>query len=200
MKRFVCLFVLAAVIISLFAFTSSKSASAHPAYVRGKCWSATCDDRDPTRMQCLTNVFYHPYKQPETYNGVVVGYITSVYSYNCNSNWDEAELTSDATSQGWSIRTSIRVIDMITTATRDLRNRGNVGIPEVVDYPAGNATDGTTANGVVSNNAFGLLAYNGATGWPTASNMVDGTNTTHSEFMIFDGSGNRVIDDTTIQQ
>jgi hypothetical protein len=123
-------------------------------------------------MQCLTNVVFHPYKKAEYYNGVVIGYMTSVYSYNCNSNWDQAELTSYAINQGWGVQTFINTTD-------------SQGSDEVVCYP--------------DESVDCITDYKGATGWPAVSNMVDGSNTTYSEFIVYNG-GTRIVDDKTIQQ
>jgi hypothetical protein len=113
-----------------------------------------------------------PYKRPEYYQGALVGYFSGVYSYTCNSNWNEAELTSYAINQGWRVQTRIRTTD------------SNNSVEEVV-FP----------------NTGGMISYGGETGWPTVSNMVDGTNQTTSTFYLIgsDGSNGSLMSDQFTQ-
>ena len=43
-------------------------------------------------------------------------------------------------------------------------------------------------------------SYGGETGWPTASNMVDGTNQTTSTFYLYDSSGNLLMTSPQVKQ
>jgi len=117
------------------------------------CYGASCYGKDPFTFGCLDSYTLSPDNTPEYYNGNLVGYFSSVYSYTCNANWNQATLTPDAISKGFRVRTGIATYDSQTPSQF-----------ESICYP----TDCNT---------FG---YGGETGWPTYSNMVDGTNTTYS--------------------
>ena len=141
------------------------------------CGGALCAGKDPTLMSCLTSVHFLPYKKAEYYQGQLVGYFSSVYSNTCNTNWDQAELTPDAVSQGWRVSTQIETTD-------------SNGQYETARYPV--FQEDPTFQGPIP---VHLFSYGGETGWPTVSDMVDGTRQTHSTFYLYDKNGNVLMKD-----
>lgn len=157
--------------IILFAMTFPQAVHAKSMAPAAGCWGATCAGKDPTQMGCLASIHILPYKRQEYYQGNLIGYFSSVYSYTCNSNWNEAELTSYAVNQGWRVETRIETVD-------------SNNLTEVVLFPGGGSE----------------VTYGGETGWPTVSNMVDGTNRTTSTFYLWPaGTGGTLMSDQVSQ-
>lgn len=157
---------------------------------------------------------------------IVVGDFSSIYSNTCNSNWDQAELNSYAMSQGWRVSTLISTIDSnnqteniafptqpisIHGASNVVTNPGSVG--HIVTNPNGTNNSNGAGRVVPDPNGAGrvvpdpngagravLASYGGETGWPTASNMVDGTNQTTSTFYLYDSSGNLLMTSPQVKQ
>jgi len=137
------------------------------------CYGASCYGKDPVTFGCLASYTISPDNKPEYYNNQLVGYFSSVYSYTCNVNWNQATLTDYALSQRFRLKTIISA-----KINPELHCDS-----ELVIFPA----NGTS--------------YGGETGvWPTYSDMVDGTCTTYSIFALFDKNGNILMDDVDVSQ
>jgi len=120
------------------------------------CSGASCYNQDPVTFGCLDSYVISPDNKPEYYGGELVGYFSTVYSYTCNAFWNQATLTDDAVSQGFRVVTSLTTLD-------------SLGHSESICFP----DDCTSFTG-----------YGGETGWPTFSNMVDGSNKILSSFAL----------------
>ena len=125
------------------------------------CSGVGCYEQDPTTMHCLSSVHILPYKMPEYYQGILVGYFSSVYSNTCNSNWNEAELTPYAISQGWRVSTTISTVDSNNQQESiSFPPQSMTGIPA---NGAGQVTSGNSASRVAPGNGAGqVVPDNGA--------------------------------------
>ncbi len=228
---------------AFFATFSPQVASAKAMTPAAGCWGVTCAGKDPTAMGCLSSVHFLPYKTPEYYQPVgsttpvLVGDFSSVYSYTCNSNWNQAELNSYAISQGWRISTLISTVDSnnqkesISFPPQKILNSPSNGAGQVVPsngagqvVPSNGAGQVVPSNGagqVVPSNGAGQIvpsngagqivpsngagqvvpgSYGGETGWPTVSDMVDGTHQTASVFYLRDKNGFLLMTSPTVLQ
>nr|MBA2678768.1 hypothetical protein [Ktedonobacteraceae bacterium] len=118
-----------------------------------RCYGKTCNNQDPGVMGCNTGKMdIYPFKILDANKNVVaLGY--NVYSYACNANWAEGRLDTVGADvpQGHNLVVSIW--------TRD-----SSGAIHSSCFPA------TRGDAICDTNG-----YNGATGWPAFSNMVDGS-------------------------
>ncbi len=117
------------------------------------CYGKTCNNQDPGVMGCnkgKMDIF--PFQILDA-NKNVIALGNNVYSYACNANWAEGRLDTVGADvpQGHNIVVSIW--------TRD-----SSGVIHSSCFPA------TSGDAVCDTNG-----YNGATGWPAFSNMVDGS-------------------------
>src|SRR5215469_4902515 len=134
------------------------------------CYGASCYNQDPVTFGCLDSYIISPENKLEYYGGIIVGSFSVVYSYTCNATWVQATLDPFAINQGYRVLTAIRTDDS-QTPSQD----------ELICYPDDCYNDHP-------------IGYGGETGWPTYSNMVDGTNTTYSAFglVLPDGTNTNI--------
>lgn len=117
-----------------------------------RCYGATCNNQDPAAMGCnIGKMDIYPFKVLDN-NKNVIALGNNVYSYECNANWAEGRLDTvgaDAP-QGHNI--------VISIWTKDVSGALHSSCFPTHDNGATCDTNG----------------YNGATGWPAFSDMVDG--------------------------
>src|SRR5215472_122918 len=136
-----------------------KNAHAATRVASDSCYGASCYGQDPVTFGCLDSYVISPDNKPEYYGGIIVGSFSTVYSYTCNAYWNQATLDAFAINQGFRVRTGISTID-------------SLGNSETTCYPV-------DCYPVSSDNSYG-----GETGWPTYSNMVDGSGDAASTFTL----------------
>lgn len=118
------------------------------------CYGDTCNNRDPGEMRCNTGKLdIFPFKVLDANQNIIaLGY--NIYSYACNANWAEGRLDT----VGADVPQGHNIVVSIWTRDRS-------GALHSSCFPATHGADTTCdTNG-----------YNGATGWPAFSNMVDGS-------------------------
>ena len=118
-----------------------------------RCYGKTCNNQDPGAMGCNKGKMdIYPFKVLDA-NKKVIALGNNVYSYACNANWAEGRLDTVGADvpQGHNIVVSIWTTD-------------SSGAIHSSCFPASSGDAVCDTNG-----------YNGATGWPAFSNMVDGS-------------------------
>ncbi len=186
MKRIVTSLVLFLALFAALLFALVPRAHAAALTSPAKCWGAgaaslqSCKGKDPTTMGCLASLHFLPYNRLEYYQGTLVGYFSSVYSNTCNANWDQATLSGDALAKGWKVKTLITTVDSKNAV-------------ENAFYPT------WWDKGIAGVIPFDLACYDGSTGWPTVTDMVDGTNQTESTFYLCDQNNIVFWSDTLFQ-
>ena len=160
LKRICLLVILSFIcIVSVSAPASAHSSSLQKTDTPAKtlysigCYQATCYHQDPVATNCYRNVAY-AYKAdargvPVTdSHNQVIGYVQNVYSWDCVSNWGEATMTNYGMQQYYTVTMDVQTLNPTN---------------EELCYPYDTCGDDNWRNG-----------YNGNSGWPAASNMVNG--------------------------
>jgi hypothetical protein len=136
------------------------------------CSASRCTELDPYTEKCpVTYSVTHTYA-----SGAAVATLTNYYSSTCVANWLVASENSAAMAKGWALRLDISsYIDAANdTGLQEACTPGIVG--------GGGGDDGSQfedCNG---------STYNGSTGWPMWTDMVDGANTSYGTMDIYQGT------------
>lgn len=123
-----------------------KSASPNVSY---GCYAVTCDGKDPVATNCSLSALT-TVAITVTDNKGTVATGKNVYSSGCKANWTEAD----------SVASRVGSVALIGSA------KDSTGKNYFVCFP------GTDGYGSCTVTGF----YNGSTGWPAYTDMVDGTN------------------------
>ena len=132
------------------------------------CYGVSCDNQDPVAMGCnKSRMTFAPFSVLDA-SGNVLATGQNVYSVGCNANWTEGTLTGPG-----------RNIVILISST-DSQGKG-----------VGNCFPHDTAGICIQ------AGYNGATGWPAFSDMVDGTNVTKSVIQVTGPDGQQYLNSVT---
>ncbi len=132
------------------------------------CNGIGCDDQDPGVMGCnKSRMLFAPFQVADA-AGDILATGQNVYSVGCNANWTEGTLTA----LGRNI--------IVQISTTDSQGRASINC-----FPH-------NPGGVPGYNCT-LAGYNGETGWPAFSNMVDGTNLTKSVLQVTGPDGRQYL-------
>jgi hypothetical protein len=141
--------------------------SGGPAFA-ASCSGGGCVGHDPYLYGCaVTSTTSATYT-----SGAAQATIVNKYSFGCNANWAEASLNAAARSAGWQIQESVWDYNAAQTGT----------LAEAC-FPSNFNNSGQsweTCNG---------LYYNGSTGWPAWTDMVNGSYFTKAPMSVFNASG-----------
>jgi hypothetical protein len=135
------------------------------------CRENGCTTQDPYTEQCSATSSVTNGTQAE--DGAVAT-VTNYYSYACDANWLVASENSTAVADGWSLRLNIYSY-LYESASQNLGKQqacypGKTGKSSGGDGSLVETCDGST--------------YNGSTGWPTWTDMVDGQYYTWGQMFI----------------
>jgi len=163
----------------------TRAASVRTADPAAACSGPSCWGQDPSAWATNCVGYALSFKQLSiTAFGNLLATGDNVYSYGCNANWTQGTLTPYAISQGYTLS--------VQTQTADSQNPQ---YGECTSFPGGDLE-------YLYSNVKALLpcvdappGYDGATGWPAYTDMVDGTNTTLSVMKVYDPQGHLVAFD-----
>ena len=136
------------------------------------CLGRSCAFQDPAGCTAASSITKH------YVSGSKEATVVNEYSTLCNANWVFAYENTAAQNAGWQL-----ALDIWTTDSSPAREE--MCVPDPVKE-----TDTGTQDLI----EICRGAYGGATGWPTWTDMVDGTHMTYGTMTVFDASGARLVD------
>ncbi len=136
------------------------------------CYGVSCDNQDPAAMGCnKSRMTFAPFSVIDA-SGDVLATGQNVYSVGCNANWTEGTLAGAGRN----------IIILASTTDSQSHAISNCFPHDLGGVPGYNCT---------------LAGYNGATGWPAFSDMVDGTNLTKSVIQVTGPDGRQYLNSIT---
>lgn len=165
---------LAVLITPLAAVTVAQAAPASAA----SCYGLNCHGHDPYLYGCTISSQKFDYY----YSGrTLMATVTNDYSYACDANWAQMQLSSDAVSLGWNFMVEIEGYDT-----------ENPPFYETMCYdgPGSLSNTGERFEACpIQNNA----PFKDSWTKPTWTDMMDGHLLTHADVNLYDAYGNLIV-------
>lgn len=163
---------LAVLITPLAAVTAAPAA---PASAAG-CYGLSCHGHDPYLYGCTISSQKFAYY----YSGrTLMATVTNDYSYVCDANWAQMQLSSYAVSLGWNFQVMIEGYDT-----------ANPPFYETMCYAGQGSLSNTGRNFEACPNQN--APYNDSWTNPTWTDMMDGHLLTHADVNLWDANGNLI--------